>query len=418
MSVRIDGNLLLEILEETPATQNIMLMGKHGIGKSQILEKFYTAKGCKVVSLFLGQMSDPGDLIGIPHKNEETGHTEFMPPYWFPTDDTPVVLFLDELNRARPEVLQTIMDLALNRKLAGRSLPAGSRIISAVNNGEVYQLTDLDPALVSRFNIYEFVPSVQDWLLWANKNGVDERITSYIAANPKALDNQMAIEDMENLEKTPDRRAWVRVSEIISGKEVLKQSHKSMIAGIVGGVAANRFFEFLDHNHLLTAKELLQGNFEMNRLKLESYKTPQFATINDAVFVYLESDKYGDADKKVMAENLSAYFNYLEEKKLREHITVFWNNVVSRVIAVKDAVHFLDHSCNASYARLAVRDFCKLKLSKLLFKLIKREHVFRVFKSVLFVKLYHNIVAVNVSELCFKDFFNSLNERNLVAHEL
>ena len=51
MAVRIDGNLLLQILEETPATQNIMLMGKHGIGKSQILEKFYTAKGCKVVSL-------------------------------------------------------------------------------------------------------------------------------------------------------------------------------------------------------------------------------------------------------------------------------------------------------------------------------------------------------------------------------
>ena len=350
MSVRIDGNLLLEILEETPATQNIMLMGKHGIGKSQILEKFYTAKGCKVVSLFLGQMSDPGDLIGIPHKNEVTGHTEFMPPYWFPTDDTPVVLFLDELNRARPEVLQTIMDLALNRKLAGRSLPAGSRIISAVNNGEEYQLTDLDPALVSRFNIYEFVPSVQDWLLWANKNGVDERITSYIAANPKALDNQMAIEDMENLEKTPDRRAWVRVSEIISGKEVLNQSHKSIIAGIVGGVAANRFFEFLDHNHLLTAKELLQGNFEMNRLKLESYKTPQFATINDAVFVYLESDKYGDADKKVMAENLSAYFNYLEEKKLREAMAHFANMFSGTMYP--NALVFIIGECPTLYSKM------------------------------------------------------------------
>lgn len=350
MSVRIDGNLLLEILEETPATQNIMLMGKHGIGKSQILEKFYTAKGCKVVSLFLGQMSDPGDLIGIPHKNEVTGHTEFMPPYWFPTDDTPVVLFLDELNRARPEVLQTIMDLALNRKLAGRSLPAGSRIISAVNNGEEYQLTDLDPALVSRFNIYEFVPSVQDWLLWANKNGVDERITSYIAANPKALDNQMAIEDMENLEKTPDRRAWVRVSEIISGKAVLKQSHKSMIGGIIGGVAANRFFEFLDHNHLLTAKELLQGNFEMNRLKLESYKTPQFATINDAVFVYLESDKYGDADKKVMAENLSAYFNYLEEKKLREAMAHFANMFSGTMYP--NALVFIIGECPTLYSKM------------------------------------------------------------------
>ena len=350
MSVRIDGNLLLEILEETPANQNIMLMGKHGIGKSQILEKFYTAKGCKVVSLFLGQMSDPGDLIGIPHKNEETDHTEFMPPYWFPTDDTPVVLFLDELNRARPEVLQTIMDLALNRKLAGRSLPAGSRIISAVNNGEEYQLTDLDPALVSRFNIYEFVPSVQDWLLWANKNGIDERIVTYISSNPKALDNQTAVEDLENLEKTPDRRGWVRVSEIIKGKDVLKNSHKSMIAGIIGGVGASRFFDFLDHNHILTAKELLQGNFELNKIKLDSYKTPQFATINDAVFVYLESNKYGDKDKGIMSQNLAAYFNYLEGKKLREAMAHFANMFSGTMYP--NALVFIIGECPELYSKM------------------------------------------------------------------
>ena len=350
MAVRIDGNLLLQILEETPATQNIMLMGKHGIGKSQILEKFYTAKGCKVVSLFLGQMSDPGDLIGIPHKNEVTGHTEFMPPYWFPTDDTPVVLFLDELNRARPEVLQTIMDLALNRKLAGRSLPAGSRIISAVNNGEEYQLTDLDPALVSRFNIYEFMPSVQDWLLWANKNGVDERITNYIAANPTALDNQKAIEDMENLEKTPDRRAWVRVSEIISGKETLNQALKSIIAGIVGSVAANRFIEFLDQNHLLTAKELLLDDYELNKFKLETYKTPQFATINDAIFVYLESAKYNDNEKDIMAKNFAAYFNFLEEKKLREAMAHFANMFSGTMYP--NALVFIIGECPDLYTRM------------------------------------------------------------------
>ena len=350
MSVRIDGNLLLEILEETPATQNIMLMGKHGIGKSQILEKFYSEKGYKVVTLFLGQMSDPGDLIGIPHKNEETGHTDFMPPYWFPIDDTPVVLFLDELNRARPEVLQTIMDLALNRKLAGRALPEGSRIISAVNNGEEYQLTDLDPALVSRFNIYEFIPSVQDWLLWANRSGIDERITSYIAANPKALDNQAAIEDLENLEKTPDRRAWVRVSEIISGKQELKQSHKSIIAGIVGGIAANRFFEFMDQNHLLTAKELLLGNFEISRMKMDKYKTPQFATINDAVFVFLESAKYDGANKKLMAENLSQYFGYLEGKKLREAMAHFANMFSGTMYP--NALVFIIGECPELYTRM------------------------------------------------------------------
>ena len=180
----IDAKLLYFILDNTPAEQNIMLVGKHGIGKSRILEDYYSAKGRKVVTLFLGQMSDPGDLIGLPEKNNQTGRTDFMPPYWFPVDDKPVVLFLDELNRARPEVLQTVMDLTLNRKLAGKSLPKGSRIISAVNNGNEYQLTDLDPALVSRFNIYEFSPTVEDWLEWAENSGIDGRIISFISENP------------------------------------------------------------------------------------------------------------------------------------------------------------------------------------------------------------------------------------------
>lgn len=105
-------------------------------------------------------MSDPGDIIGLPFRNDRTGRTEFMPPYWFPVDGKPIVLFLDELNRARPEVLQTIMDLTLNRTLAGRSLPKGSMVISAVNLREEYALTEMDPALISRFNVYEFKPII------------------------------------------------------------------------------------------------------------------------------------------------------------------------------------------------------------------------------------------------------------------
>ena len=151
-NINITTTELLSLLDITPADQNLVLVGNHGIGKSEILTDYFSGKGMKVVPLFLGQMSDPGDLIGIPNRNDTTGKTEFMPPYWFPLDGKPVVLFLDELNRARPEVLQTIMDLALNRTLAGRRLPDGSRIISAVNAGDQYQLTDLDPALVSRFN--------------------------------------------------------------------------------------------------------------------------------------------------------------------------------------------------------------------------------------------------------------------------
>ena len=253
----INTKQLYYILDNTPAEQNIMLVGKHGIGKSRILEDYYTAKGAKVVTLFLGQMADPGDLIGLPEKDETTGKTDFMLPYWFPTDGQPVVLFLDELNRARPEVLQTIMDLTLNRKLAGKTLPQGSRIISAVNNGNEYQLTDLDPALVSRFNIYEFEPTVDDWLLWAQQQNLDERIISFISENPEYLDGADLATLGDNLERTPDRRSWERTSNIIKKIDCLGDEQKALVSGIIGNRATVVFFRFTAENKIPSAKKLL-----------------------------------------------------------------------------------------------------------------------------------------------------------------
>ena len=104
MAININTKELQDLLESTPATHNIMLSGKHGIGKSKIITDWFERRGSRVVTLFLGQMSDPGDLIGLPHKDEATGKTVFMPPYWFPTDDQPVVLFLDELIPAKHKV--------------------------------------------------------------------------------------------------------------------------------------------------------------------------------------------------------------------------------------------------------------------------------------------------------------------------
>src|SRR5574344_423089 len=205
--ITVNTDEIQTILKITPPEQNIMVCGKHGIGKSQIITDFFTTQGMKVVPLFLGQMSDPGDLIGLPDRDNVSLKTRFLPPFWLPSDDTPVVLFLDELNRARPEVLQTIMDLALNRTLAGRRLPQGSRIVSAVNAGDEYQLTDLDPALVSRFNIYTFNPSSDEWLKWATKKGFDSRILHYIKLKPNRLDCYRVDEEDSNLTKIPDRRA-------------------------------------------------------------------------------------------------------------------------------------------------------------------------------------------------------------------
>ena len=81
MAIAINTHELTSLLDVTPSWQNIMLTGKHGIGKSQILTAYFETKDMKVKTLFLGQMSDPGDLLGLPTKEEKTGRTTFMPPY-------------------------------------------------------------------------------------------------------------------------------------------------------------------------------------------------------------------------------------------------------------------------------------------------------------------------------------------------
>lgn len=317
MQTNINIEELNRILEMTPTEQNIMLVGKHGIGKSEILTEYFANLGIEVVTLFLGQMSDPGDLIGLPRKDEESDRTVFMPPYWFPKDDSqPIVLFLDELNRARPEILQTIMDLSLNRRLAGRALPKGSRIISAINDGEQYQLTDLDPALVSRFNIYHFRPSASEWLLWAKKNNIDERIIRLIEDEPLWLDGdkvQLADED-SGLEKTPDRRAWKRVSDIINGKSILGHFEKKLIAGIVGSDATAALVASASTQTLVEAKDILK-NFDVYKETLESYCLHDVTTVSESVLRALETMRITQTSKDKYAANLTKYVKWLSNRK-------------------------------------------------------------------------------------------------------
>lgn len=331
MAIVLNTTELKETLLLTPASQNIMLVGKHGIGKSEILTSYFSEQGMKVVTLFLGQMSDPGDIIGLPSKVESkdakghvTAQTEFTPPYWFPVDGKPIVLFLDELNRARPEILQTVMDLTLNRKLAGKALPEGSRVIAAVNDGEEYQLTDLDPALVSRFNIYEFKPSVEEWLNWAVGSKLDERVINFIQGNPTWLDGDISGKQHEykGLDKSADRRAWKKVSDIMLGIDHIKDLHKRIIGGIVGAAAAAAFIRFAMQNSVLTGKDLIL-KYDKTMKVVEKYQLHEFAIMNESVFRFLEHAKLNERDKALAAKNLGHYIDWLRTNKKKEALANF-----------------------------------------------------------------------------------------------
>lgn len=351
-NIRCNITELIQVLDIMPAKHNIMLVGNHGIGKSEILTEYYKSKDMRVVALFLGQMSDSGDLIGLPNKDESTGKTDFMPPYWFPIDGKPICLFLDELNRARPEILQTIMDLALNRKLTGRILPEGSRIIAAVNEGDQYQLTDLDPALVSRFNIVTFAPTPQEWLLWAKKTGLDHRVIEFIQEDNIWLDKTPDAKEGADtgLDKTPDRRAWKRVSDIIKNAHTLSGVYSKAISSIVGAKAASAFLSSVSAHKILSGRDILY-NFNEKRTVLDSYQIHELSVVNDGIYRFLEVEKVPEADKAKVAKNAEAYFDYLAKSK-KEAAAHFANLYVSKTYP--NAVSFFARDCRVLTMSLVI----------------------------------------------------------------
>lgn len=320
--ISISTKELLYVIEHTPADQNIMLVGKHGIGKSEILTKFYTGSGKKVVPLFLGQMSDPGDIIGLPNKDEETGHTTFMPPYWFPTDGQPIVLFLDELNRARPEILQVVQDLVLNKTLAGRRLPEGSVIISAVNAGEEYTLTDIDPALLSRFNVYRFSPTVTEWISWATRNDVNSRVIDFISMHEDMLDSKFNY-GTDSTEKHCDRRSWKRVSDYMnmndyskaaSGRSVELIAYRKVISGIIGERVGAAFCDYLQTADFLSPEAVL-NDFDRSVSTLKNYDILQLMTMTCRICAYTDRLlQGGSVNRTHLAMGLLRYLKYLREE--------------------------------------------------------------------------------------------------------
>lgn len=344
-NISVNITELKQLLEATPASHNIMLVGNHGIGKSEILSEYYGSLGMPVVALFLGQMSDPGDLIGLPCKDEKTGKTDFMPPYWFPTDGKPIVLFLDELNRARPEILQTVMDLALNRKLAGKLLPEGSRIISAVNAGDQYQLTDLDPALVSRFNIVNFKPTAEEWLLWARKSGLDPRVVGFIDENRMWLDKDPDQKEGADtgLDKNPDRRAWKRVSDVVADKAELKEIDSKIISSIVGPKAASAFIQNAATRKILSGREVLSGFGKAKVMDtIAEYGIHQLSVVNEGIYRHLEVEKVREKDFSTYSENLMSYFQYLTKHR-KEAAAHFANIYVQGTY--QEAIGFIATKC-------------------------------------------------------------------------
>ena len=231
------------------AKKTVMLQGNHGIGKSAAAFMYYKML-CKIhgeenvgyEDIRLSER-EVGDLIGIPFR--VLGQTYFAPPNWYPVHpvdckriDTwlteagenfkPLqskpygVLVLDEFNRSAPDVQQASFELSNDRRLGGIHVPDGWLIMAAMNEDkDIYNVNELDAALLNRFIVVKFTPSPADWYRYAEyrveAEGMHPSVLAFLRAHVEKMDPRK--EDILDAARKGSplytRRSWTNLGEYL-----------------------------------------------------------------------------------------------------------------------------------------------------------------------------------------------------------
>lgn len=266
----------------------VCIRGRHAVGKSEgtyqaaalMRDDFYKNaehvarykwtydEGLPVIERRLSQLTE-GDLTGMPDMDAGRKSTVFKPCDWLiDACERPVLLFLDERNRALEGVKQAVFQLMDSRAFYGHKLHPGTHVVVAENVGDLYNVQQCDPAEVSRAATVELDPSIDEWLKYAAQPGKCDRLTvDFIAANKGFLefdphDASKTKKVFEPNKKYPDRRSWFKLDRQLQSTKLIENPADPlfyiMAASMVGIEAALAFVDFAkNYERQVSLKDIL-----------------------------------------------------------------------------------------------------------------------------------------------------------------
>lgn len=215
------------------AGKPILLEGRHGVGKSQLIEQAADELGVSCITRDLSLM-EPTDLIGLPV--QDGGRTRYSPPSFLPDSGRGLLVF-EELNRSEKYMMAPCLQLLTARTLNDYSLPKGWVTVAAINPAsDGYDTSQLDAALLSRFIRIEIVPCVKSWLSWGSDAGIHPSVLKFVSQTPDIF---------AAAESNP--RSWAYVSDVLKAYQAVGVADENLLvvslAGIIGDSLATAFVQ-------------------------------------------------------------------------------------------------------------------------------------------------------------------------------
>ena len=353
----MDIKTAVATMKAMPARQSVLLVGRHGIGKSQLVRQFAkhlheqlvekypflkdvpVADGSRdsndprvdsfLIDMRLSQQSE-GDIIGLPELTE--GVTRFCPPAWFMAAcKEPRIVFLDEINRATPEVMQAAFQIVLDYQLNGFRLHKDSRVVAAVNPDQGgYAVNAMDPALIDRFAFIELEPTLEDWLDWAREKNAEgnqrvlPQIVQFVQSNPDFL-NPPA--NAQPGKKYQSPRSWELLDQALrhAGLEDCYEKNQTLYAlalsrvGIEASLAFSDFITTIERQ--LTAEDILDKWSAKTSKRVNKIGAERYNILAEKLGEHAKTNTWTEKQVK----NVSKYIETLPG----EHAIQVWHNVMS-----------------------------------------------------------------------------------------
>ncbi|CAA6800673.1 MAG: MoxR-like ATPases [uncultured Sulfurovum sp.] len=258
------------------------LEGESGIGKTSIIEQYAKAKemDCIIMGVasldhieFYGRTVSTDIVAGF----NDTKFTVFNKsiPSWVSRilqndqKNRETLLFIDELNRAEPQNLQSLMNLILKKEFGSDSiqLPDSLFIVAAgnpIDDGD-YLVESLDKAMLSRMAIVKVRATLESWKknyalsydIKQNRQRIHPLIINYLEDNRADFLLKSAEDNMSDPGMDP--RRWDMISRLLYTYEKSNQ-HSSNLVTLLSTVSskevAPKLMSYINKSNVLSFSKI------------------------------------------------------------------------------------------------------------------------------------------------------------------
>lgn len=159
----------------------ILLIGAPGVGKTAQVQSHFDHAEVVLTSTLVEE-----DISGLPYREGDYDYRT-VPSIFRRLSEAEsagktTALFLDELDKARRSVADTLLTLVASRRVGNASLPQSTCIIAAANPPEFGGGDGISEAMLSRFAAIDYAPDVKEWSNWANARFSSEKSKRVISS--------------------------------------------------------------------------------------------------------------------------------------------------------------------------------------------------------------------------------------------